>query len=104
MSSAQPICPPGFDCALLNSCPSYTQPCPEGYFCGSYEGMHHQSLMDYRYAQLVNLYQDDADVTHDNKKKYIDADRTIQSSCLAGFYCPDSATMEVSPATLPSEC
>lgn len=91
-----PRCPPGFDCALLNSCPAYIQPCPDGFFCGSYEGLKHQSLMDFRYAEYAYQYVDDVTITHKNKGRYIDPDRVMQAACLDGFYCPDATSMEVS--------
>ena len=93
-NQATPVCPPGFDCALYNSCPQYIQPCPDGFFCGSYEGFPHQGVLDLRYAELANFYTD-ITVTDGNKKKYLDKDRTFQAGCLKGFYCPDSTSMKV---------
>lgn len=89
-----PVCPPGFDCAFLNSCPHFYVPCPDGYFCGSYEGYPDQSEMDFRYASYK--YMNSAtDVTHQNKIEFIDPDRAIQVKCLFGFFCSSSSQMEV---------
>lgn len=79
-----------------NSCPAYTLPCPEGYFCGRYQGYSNQNDIDYYYAVLKEMYQG-ADVTYDNSYWYIDYQRAIQSKCVEGFYCPSSSEMIICP-------
>lgn len=92
------VCPAGFDCQAASSCPSYTVPCPDGYFCSSYEGNRYESDLDFQYASTVTRYlHDPIDITNRNKKNYIDPDRAIQSACLSGFYCPNPTTILVCP-------
>ena len=53
--------------------------------------------MDYRYAVMENMYNDN-EVTRENAVDYIDPQRTIQTRCLAGFYCDSPTTMVTCPA------
>lgn len=91
--SLVPTCPAGFDCALQNSCPNLILDCPPGYFCSSYEGSPYQSTIDFRYAEARARYDNGVTITNENKLEYIDPDRTIQTSCMLGFYCPNSSTI-----------
>eukprot|EP01040_Poterioochromonas_malhamensis_P002087 gene2087-2226_t len=93
------VCPAGFDCQAASSCPSYTVPCPDGYFCSSYEGNRYESDLDFQYASTVTRYlHDPIDITNRNKKNYVDPDRAIQSACLSGFYCPNATTILPCPS------
>ncbi len=94
-----PVCPPGFDCAFLNSCPQFYVPCPDGYFCDSYLGYKGQGEMDFRYAQYEQR-NGWADVTQQNKEEFCDKDKAIQVKCLFGFFCSSSSEMEVSMINL----
>eukprot|EP00981_Chlorochromonas_danica_P006926 scaffold1504_cov172-Ochromonas_danica.AAC.14 len=85
-------CPLGFDCALLNSCPSYTLPCPDGFFCASYANHTQLDDLDYGYALLRTLW-DDQMATESNKEDYVVPDRVVQSMCFQGFYCPNASTI-----------
>eukprot|EP00981_Chlorochromonas_danica_P011806 scaffold4280_cov169-Ochromonas_danica.AAC.5 len=97
------LCPLGFDCALLNSCPSYIQPCPDGFFCGSYANSSHLDELDYRYAMLLSINSGD-DVTQSNKEDFVPPGRVVQSMCFAGFYCPDHSSILVSLSPLLVPC
>lgn len=88
-------CPLGFDCALLNSCPSYILPCPDGFFCASYANHTHLDDLDYGYALLRTLWDDQA-ATESDKEDYVVPDRAVQSMCFQGFYCPNASTILVS--------
>ncbi|RYH26738.1 hypothetical protein EON65_14005 [archaeon] len=88
------VCPKGFDCSLLNSCPAFKQDCPAGFFCDTYEGNKFQSDLDLNYAKLVTRFQDVV-VTNQNKEKYVDVNRTIQAPCFQGFFCPTDNSIEV---------
>jgi hypothetical protein len=94
-SAVVPACPPGFDCAFLNSCPQYYVDCPDGYFCDSYQGFPGQGKMDMKYAMYTQM-NSDATVTEKNKERYIDKNRAIQVKCLFGFFCSSYDEMEVS--------
>lgn len=89
------VCPPGFDCQAYSTCPSYILPCPDGFFCSSYEGSPYQSDLDFEYAYFANQFENDVTITNSNKEKYVVANRTIQNSCLQGFYCPNATTILV---------
>lgn len=91
------LCPPGFDCALLNSCPTYIQPCLDGFYCSSYANQPHLDDLDYRYALLKTLSDADS-ATWDDKEDYVVPDRAVQSMCFGGFYCPNATTILVSPS------
>lgn len=93
-------CPLGFDCALINSCPTYIQPCPDGFFCGSYANHSHLDELDYRYAMLSTLNAEKK-ATESNKEDFVPAGRAVQSMCFAGFYCPNNTVIKVSD---PSPC
>eukprot|EP01039_Chlorochromonas_danica_P006863 gene6863-7586_t len=90
-------CPLGFDCALLNSCPSYTLPCPDGFFCASYANHTQLDDLDYGYALLRTLW-DDQMATESNKEDYVVPDRVVQSMCFQGFYCPNASTILPCPS------
>jgi hypothetical protein len=90
-----PVCPPGFDCAYANSCPKLILDCPPGFLCSSYAGAQHQNDIDYQYAIQLNFF-DDETVTRDNKEDFIPFDRSIQTRCMPGFYCPNATTILVS--------
>jgi hypothetical protein len=94
LSAVVPACPPGFDCAFLNSCPQYFVDCPDGYFCDSYQGYPGQGKMDMKYAMYTQM-DSDATVTEKNKENYIDKNRAIQVKCLFGFFCSSPNEMEV---------
>lgn len=87
-------CPPGFDCAFLNSCPAIIKPCPEGFLCSSYAGHPQQGDIDLSYAKMKNIYTDVA-VTEKNKEDFVVPDRAVQSRCYAGFYCPNATIILV---------
>ena len=99
MTSSQSICPPGFDCQSSSTCPSAILTCPDGFFCSSYAGSPYESDLDLRYAMMVNLFTDEV-VTNSNKDDFIDRNRTIQTRCLAGFYCPNTTTILVMKSLL----
>lgn len=90
-------CPPNYDCQAFASCPSKLLPCPNGFFCSSYQNNSYQGELDLQYALIKMMYGNNGvEITDSNKEKYIDKDRAIQTQCLAGFYCPDTTTMLVS--------
>lgn len=89
------VCPPGFDCQAYSTCPSYLLPCPDGFFCSSYEGSPYQADLDFEYAYYANQFNRDVTVTESNKEDYIVPNRTIQTLCLQGFYCPNATTILV---------
>jgi hypothetical protein len=97
MSSLQvaPTCPPGFDCAFLNSCPSFHLDCPAGFFCGSYENATHRAKIDFAYSTYATLYNPQETVTMSNADNYVPDGRVFQNACPAGFYCPDATTIKV---------
>eukprot|EP00981_Chlorochromonas_danica_P004890 scaffold978_cov172-Ochromonas_danica.AAC.21 len=86
------LCPPGFDCALANSCPNYILPCLDGFYCSSYSNQPHLDDLDYRYALLRTIW-DAKSATWDDKEDYVVPDRAVQSMCFGGFYCPNSTTI-----------
>eukprot|EP01038_Epipyxis_sp_PR26KG_P012000 gene12000-16066_t len=90
------VCPSGFDCSYLNSCPKATISCPNGYFCGSYEGFQYESRMNYQYSLQRNYFQP-VTVTRTNYLDWVDSNRAIQSACLKGFYCPSASEMKICP-------
>lgn len=93
MSSA-PVCPPGFDCAFANSCPKLILDCPAGFLCSSYAGAPHQNDIDFQYAKELNMFNH-AVVTRDTKEDFVPFDRSIQTRCMPGFYCPNATTILV---------
>lgn len=103
MSLSSPvICPPGFDCAFANSCPSPFIECPPGFLCSSYADMEEKKEIDYSYALYKSLFGGTGDVvvTPNNARKFIDPDRAIQNACLKGFYCPDATTIKVNTKSM----
>ena len=86
-------CPAALDCIWQQSCPAAVLPCPPGWLCGSYAGSPYADALDFQYA-TESQSKNDVDVTPANYKLFIEKGRYVQTTCLAGYYCRDSLTID----------
>jgi hypothetical protein len=85
------VCPPGFDCSLVYSCPSFISSCPAGFLCSTYE-----TLAD-EYIETADFRYDEFKFGEVTSQPFPEPGRYIQVSCIKGFYCPNATTISSCP-------